>query len=155
MVNFQNRFLAALAMAGAMAGALGGAVVANGSAGVNVDVSITGFRNMKGQVLVCLTTNPKAFPDCRKDAASLKQVVATGSAAKVTFSGVAPGSYAIALVHDENSNGKLDAPLVIPKEGFGFSRNPAVVFGPPSFKKAQFAVGSVDVAQSVKMKYMF
>ena len=35
------------------------------------------------------------------------------------------------LLHDENENSKLDTMLKIPKEGFGFSRNPAIRMGPP------------------------
>ena len=65
-----------------------------------------------------------------------------------------PGTYAIAAVHDENGNGKLDTVLMMPHEGFGFSRNPAIRFGPPKFKNASFAVGTEVVTQKVKMKYM-
>ena len=33
-------------------------------------VSVSGLRNQKGNVLVCLTGNAKAFPDCSKDPAA-------------------------------------------------------------------------------------
>ena len=104
--------------------------------------------------MVCMTANPKAFPDCRKDAGAHKQLVAAANAKNIRFAGVAPGTYAISLVHDENSNGKLDVSIMIPKEGFGFSRNPTVTFGPPKFQSASFTLGNVDASQSVKMKYM-
>ncbi len=104
--------------------------------------------------MVCLTANPKAFPDCRKDANAHKQLVNAANAKTIRFSSVAPGTYAISLVHDENSNGKLDTSMMIPNEGFGFSRNPTVTFGPPKFKSAAFVLGNVDASQSVKMRYM-
>ncbi|MEP7348790.1 MAG: DUF2141 domain-containing protein [Sphingorhabdus sp.] len=122
--------------------------------GSKLDLSISGLRNAKGQVMVCLTANPKAFPDCSKDANAQKRVVAAADAANIHFAGVTPGIYAISLIHDENGNGKLDTLVMIPNEGFGFSRNPTITFGPPKFKSASFIVGSAVSAQSVKMKYM-
>ena len=120
----------------------------------SVEVSITGLRNMKGQILVCLTTNPKAFPDCSKDKASVRLAVKATDAGHFKVAAPVPGTYAIAVVHDENSNNKMDVAIFLPKEGFGFSRNPTITVGPPSFKSASFAVTG-DTAQSIKMKYMF
>ena len=68
---------------------------------------------------------------------------------------VPPGTYAIALVHDENGNRRMDKTLILPREGFGFSRDAPVRFGPPSFAAAAFAVASQPVRQTVKMRYMF
>lgn len=49
--------------------------------------------------------------------------------------------YAIALIHDENNNNKLDTNMIgIPKEGYGFSNNPPSNFGPPSYEKAEFTL---------------
>lgn len=112
------------------------------------------MRNEKGNVLICLTANPKAFPDCSKDPAAIKRVVKASAAASVEFAGVAPGTYALSLIHDENGNGKLDTALAIPREGFGFSRNPKISFGPPKFAAAAFAVNG-NGSQQVRMKYMF
>lgn len=130
-----------------------GAVQANDAASVEVNVS--GLRNLKGQLMVCLTKNPKGFPDCTKDASAAKKMVPAAQAASFSFHGITPGTYAIAIVHDENKNNKMDLSLFIPKEGFAFSRNPTITVGPPKFKSAAFAVGASDVKQSVKMKYMF
>jgi uncharacterized protein (DUF2141 family) len=118
-----------------------------------VDVSITGLRSAKGQILVCLTTNPKAFPDCSKDKGSVRMAVKAADAGDFAVHAPAAGTYAIAVVHDENSNNKLDTAIFLPKEGFGFSRNPTITVGPPSFKSASFAVAG-DMRQSIKMKYM-
>jgi uncharacterized protein (DUF2141 family) len=120
----------------------------------SLSVSIGGLRSTKGNVLICLTNAPKHFPNCDKDPASHKLTIAAAHAARISFDGVAPGTYALALIHDENANGKLDTRLVIPREGFGFSRNPTITFGAPKFSSAQFGVGTVDSVQSVKMKYM-
>ncbi len=118
-----------------------------------VEVSVIGLRSAKGQVLVCLTTNPKAFPDCSKDKGSVRMAVKAADASDFAVHAPAVGTYAIAVVHDENSNNKLDTAIFLPKEGFGFSRNPTITVGPPSFKSASFAVAG-DMRQSIKMKYM-
>jgi hypothetical protein len=119
-----------------------------------LEVSISGLRNMKGNVLVCVTANPRFFPDCSKDPKSFRATVPARDSAQVSFRGIAQGTYAIALVHDENGNSKMDMAIFLPKEGFGFSRNPAIVTGPPKFKAAAFAIDAVEVSQQVKMKYM-
>ncbi|MGB5077156.1 MAG: DUF2141 domain-containing protein [Sphingorhabdus sp.] len=123
--------------------------------GTVVNVSVSGMRNVKGQLMVCLTRNPKGFPDCSKDSTAIKKLVPAAQAQNFAFDGVAPGTYAIAIVHDENKNNKMDLRLFIPKEGFAFSRNPTITVGPPKFKSAAFVVGSTETKQSVKMKYMF
>ncbi len=123
------------------------------SAPPTVEVRVTGLRNTKGQLLVCLTTNAKAFPDCSKDKASVRMAVKTADAGNFTIHAPAAGTYAIAVVHDENSNNKMDLALFLPKEGFGFSRNPTITVGAPSFKSASFVVTG-DIRQSIKMKYM-
>jgi uncharacterized protein (DUF2141 family) len=119
----------------------------------SVDVNLTGLRSTKGQVLVCMTAIPKQFPDCSKDKNAVRLVVKAANAAQFSLAVPGPGTYAIALVHDENGNNKMDMRLFLPKEGFGFSRNPAIGMGPPKFKSASFTV-SGDTAQAIKMKYM-
>ena len=120
----------------------------------SLDLSITGLRSLNGNVLVCLTANAKAFPDCAKDAQARKAIVPAAKAANVHFADLAPGNYAIAIVHDENGNGKMDVAIMIPREGFGFSRNAMGSFGPPKFAAAQFGIAPGDNAQGVKVKYM-
>jgi uncharacterized protein (DUF2141 family) len=60
---------------------------------------------------------------------------------EVTIRGIksdlAPGSYAVSVFHDANGNGKLDTFVGIPKEGYGFSRNPPFRPRAPRFDEAQ------------------
>ncbi len=121
----------------------------------SLDLSITGLRSLNGNVLVCLTANAKAFPNCEKDAQARKAVVPAAKAANIHFADLAPGIYAIALVHDENANGKMDLAIMIPREGYGFSRNAMGSLGPPKFAAAQFGIAPGENAHGVKVKYMF
>ncbi|HEV2566150.1 MAG TPA: DUF2141 domain-containing protein [Microvirga sp.] len=53
---------------------------------------------------------------------------------------VKPGSYAIAVFHDINGNGKLDRSFIgLPNEPYGFS-NDVGRRGPPSFEAARIVV---------------
>ncbi len=127
---------------------------AQNKTGVALDVSISGLRNAKGNILACMTEKPAFFLKCDKDPQSHKLRIAVGQAATLHFADVTPGTYAIAFIHDENANNKMDMALFLPKEGFGFSRNPKMGMGPPKFASAAFTIGAVDTKLAVVMKYM-
>jgi len=116
-------------------------------------VSVTGLRSARGLVRVCLTADPANFPDCVSDARAVTRSV-PASERSLSFAGLAPGAYALAVIHDENGNSRLDTFAGIPREGFGFSRDPAVRFGPPRFAAARFPVAGVSVAQQVRVRYI-
>lgn len=115
----------------AAAGWIGGAALPDQP--LSLDVS--GLRSARGNFLICVTRVPAHFPDCRDDPEGRHFTVPVTSGA-IDLGRMAPGSYAIAIIHDENGNGKLDTFAGIPREGVGFSRNPAIRFGAPSFKSA-------------------
>jgi uncharacterized protein (DUF2141 family) len=105
--------------------------------------------------MVCLTTQADQFPNCQKDPHARHMTVPAHAATTLSFTNLPSGSYALALIHDENGNGKLDTMLGIPREGFGFSRNPAIRFGPPKFADARVIVTSGEVEEQIRVKYMF
>ena len=142
------------AILGASASASDMPVATTSVAVASVDLAVTGLRSDKGNVLVCLSTDPDYFPDCSKDKKARKLKIAAAQAEKIKIGGVKPGTYAVALIHDENANGKMDLRLFLPREGFGFSRNPKIGMGPPKFKSAQFNLGADDVQYAVQMKYI-
>ncbi len=122
---------------------------------VEVSATVSGLRSAKGQVMACLTDRPDSFPNCRKDPQARKLVAPAGSIVELDFGQVPAGRYAISLFHDENGNGKLDRSLMMPREGYGFSRNAPVRMGPPSFASAAFAVDMRPEHQAIRMRYMF
>lgn len=144
------RVLAGLTAAAALSGA------APAEQGTEVSFRIEGLRSTKGQVMACLTTVPRSFPQCKEGKLTRSRLaIPAAQAATIDFGPVEKGTYAIAILHDENGNGKVDYALFIPKEGFGFSRNPVVRTGPPSFESAAFAVGDAPVQLTIRMRYMF
>jgi uncharacterized protein (DUF2141 family) len=120
----------------------------------SVGVTLEGMRNQRGVVLVCVTHNAAAFPDCSRDASATRLRLTAADATNFRVSVPAGADYAVAIVHDENANGRMDTMLAIPREGFGFSRNPRLRMGPPSFASAAFAVGHESVNQTVRLRYM-
>lgn len=123
--------------------------------GSQVSATVTGLRSAEGQVLACLTAMPAAFPKCEKDPDARTLIAPAAATVTLEFGSVPSGNYAIALVHDENANGKLDKRLMMPREGFGFSRDAPVRLGPPSFKSASFEVDTEDTRQVIRMRYLF
>ena len=102
-----------------------------------------------------MTRDPQSFPKCRGADGVHGVVVAAGKGTTLTFHDVKPGRYAIALLHDENDNGKADrAAMMIPTEGFGFSRDAKVRMGPPKFQDAAFEVTDRPEHLSIRMRYM-
>ena len=104
--------------------------------------------------MFCLTRQTAKFLDCDKDPHAVHAIIAASGGA-VAFEHLAPGEYALLLLHDANRNGKLDKRFGIPREGFGFSNNPPLRFGPPSANSVRFTLPAGASRQVVRMKYIF
>ncbi len=62
-----------------------------------------------------------------------------------------PGTYALVVMHDKNSNGRAD----IFSEGFGFSNNPKLSLGPPDGEEVMFTAAAGVSQHTIDMKYVF
>jgi uncharacterized protein (DUF2141 family) len=110
-------------------------------------VTITDIREAKGVLMVSLVNSDAAWKNEAKPVAAQKVAAAQGEM-KLQFKDLAPGSYAVQVMHDENENNQLDANFLgIPTEGYGFSNNPNVM-RKAHFDEARFDVG-VDPASIV------
>ena len=118
-----------------------------------LEIQVQGLRNANGQVRLCLTRNPAHFPDCNGDPAAVRRSLPAGSAASIRLRGIPAGTYALSVIHDENGDGRLNRFMAIPREGFGFSRNPRIRMGPPRFDEVRFQV-SGTARQTVQMRYL-
>lgn len=134
--------------------ALAAPIAAQPALAGEVVITVTDIRSSKGVVRACMTTREDIFPKCIKDPAAHRTVVKANGTVEIRFTGVAPGNYAIALLHDENDNGKADRAMgMMPKEGYGFSRDAPVKMAPPKFKDAVFAQGEGTRRMTIKMRY--
>ena len=67
-----------------------------------------------------------------------------------TFKDVKPGSYAVMVMHDLNSNKNMDFDSNgIPTESYGMSGD-EMVMGPPTFEAAKFEVADKDLELSIR-----
>jgi uncharacterized protein (DUF2141 family) len=125
------------------------------TAGVALTVRVHGLSNHRGRVAVALFGSSKAFPDQKRALAGQLAKIENGRAA-VRFAGVRPGIYAVAVLHDENENSKMDFNFLgMPLEGYGFSNDASAPFGPPSFEAASFALQPRDSFIRVRAHYFF
>ena len=120
----------------------------------DLEVRVERLRSARGVLHLCLTRSPAHFPDCRSDPQAVKRTVPASAGGAMRLTGIAAGSWALSVFHDENRNEKLDSFVGIPREGFGFSRNPAVRFGPPKFREVRVDLGPGIARQTVRMQYL-
>lgn len=116
-------------------------------------MAVERLRSNDGLVQVCVTRTAAHFPDCEGDPAALRGSFRADERRSIRFDGLASGDYAVAILHDENANDRLDSFAGIPREGIGFSRNPRFSFGPPRFSAASFRVDTTSELQTIRMRY--
>lgn len=118
----------------------------------NLKVTITRLHNNNGMVLVSLFKDGVGYPDSPEKAYGKERAYIVEKSATIIFKSVPPGSYSVAILHDENNNQRMDKNILgIPKEGYGFSNNAAAAFGPPSYKKASFT-HTTNAATEIQIK---
>jgi uncharacterized protein (DUF2141 family) len=104
-----------------------------------VVVEMQGFRNDKGSALVSLFASKDGYPEQAQKAVRKVVVPIQKGSAKAVLKDVPPGTYAVAVMHDEDNDRKLKKGMFgIPKEGIGASNNARGHFGPPKFDDAKF-----------------
>ncbi len=122
----------------------------------NLTVKITGIRNVKGRINIALFRDGKGFPSDIPSAVAAQRVDIDPQTLTATavFKNLPQGSYAAAVLHDENLSGKMDFDAQgIPQEGYGISNNPDTTQGPPTPEDAKFAVDKPESAIEIKMTY--
>lgn len=125
-----------------------------GTGEVNVTVSVEGFYSDKGFCRLLVYANEKGFPQDPDTAVLISSMKIQNKKTEFSFM-IPPGIYAISILHDENSNEKLDKTWYgKPKEGFGISNNPRTKFGPPKFEEAAVIIDHNNVEFLIKMLYL-
>ena len=145
--------LLVLAVLSLLAPAAGAPAPAGRAAGVALTIHVEGLKNDRGQLAVALFDSAANFP--RQERALRGQIVRiVGRRAQVTLTDLRPGTYAVAILHDENANAKMDFNFLgMPLEGYGFSNDASGLFGPPSFESAAFRLLPRASGISIRGRY--
>lgn len=119
-----------------------------------IRITVKTLRHGSGMVVADLHgDNPKTF---LKKGKKLKRVRVPARSGSVSFCVpvAAPGTYALAVYHDENGNRKFDKNwLGIPSEPYGISNNPGFRLGAPPFEEAAFKVNGDGATLSITLRH--
>ena len=120
-----------------------------------IHVQILNIRNSTGIVACALFESPAGFPtEILRSARNVMVLKIQEAQARCDFENIPPGTYAIAVIHDENMNGKLDKTwLGVPKEGYGFSNGVIGVADAPSFSAASFPYDGQNLDLTISLYY--
>lgn len=120
-----------------------------------IHVEVEGLRNDKGQVVCALYSSPEGFPKNSHKPVARATSLISNKKGVCEFSGIEPGTYAISVFHDENSNGKLDTNFLgIPREGVGASNDAKGHLGPPKFEAAAFQFSGDRLNLKITINYL-
>lgn len=119
------------------------------SQAADLAITVTGANPASGQFLLSVFDRTETW--MKRPVASQTVAVAPDGSAAVTFP-LPTGTYAVALTHDANGNGKMDTnTLGIPTEAFGFSNRARSRFGPPKFRKAAFSLPEAGTRLAISL----
>lgn len=105
-----------------------------GAQAVKLNVTVNSIKDVTGVMVISLYDRESSFPIEGKEF-RINLVKVTGHSVSTTFNNLMPGEYAVALYHDQNSDGICNLGMFgIPKEGFGFSRNFKPKWSAPHFE---------------------
>lgn len=105
-----------------------------------ISIEISGIKtSKKGNIKVAIFKKD-GFLDPAK-AVYKKIVTVESSTMEISFPKIEPGTYAAAIIQDQDKNGKLSTNFIgYPTEPYGFSNNQFGMFGPPDFHQVAFEV---------------
>jgi uncharacterized protein (DUF2141 family) len=117
-------------------------------------IQIENLKNQNGSILISLYNNPDGYPEDWESAYQYQVISADRFSGEILLDNIPFGSYAFAIIHDENNNFKLDRNLFgIPREGYAFSNNVRGRFGPPGFESALFELKELEIKQRITLIY--
>jgi uncharacterized protein (DUF2141 family) len=120
-----------------------------------IHVKILNIKNSTGTVACALFESPAGFPiEYLRSATNIMVIKIRDTQARCDFLDIPPGTYALAVIHDENTNGKFDTNWMgVPTEGYGFSNDAKALLGAPSFSAASFQYDGQNLELTISLHY--
>ena len=117
-------------------------------------VDINNLKNYSGLARVCLYSSNDGFPIKSEKAFKTIVINLEKDGVRARFVDIPYGEYAVAVLHDENKNGKMDLSwMMLPEEGFGASNIMGKRTIPPAFDDAKFLLHSEERILKVHIHY--
>ena len=105
----------------------------------DLNVNVADGPAAEATLYVALYNDAASYADSKAVASQTAPM--QGGKARLVFTGLAPGRYALRAFADENGNGKLDTNLMgMPTERYGFSNDAKGNRAAPAFEAAAFSV---------------
>ena len=125
------------------------------SACPGIHVKILDIRNSAGAVACALFKTSEGFPtEFLQSATNIIMTKVQDTQARCDFVDVPPGTYSLAVIHDENMDGKLGSNAIgIPTEGYAFSNGASGLMGAPSFEAARFPYDGRNLNLTIVLNY--
>ena len=121
---------------------------------ISLEVMVTGIKSDAGVIRLAICAPGTGFPDCKTKAVRTAELAIQKGVATASLAELPPGSYAVSVFHDANGNGKLDTFLGIPREGYGFSRNPPFRPRAPRFSETAISLQGA-ATERIALRYLF
>lgn len=116
-------------------------------------IRFTGLRNNEGQIAIGITSQAEGWPRAPEHEYAWEKKGASDGVLEVSVTGLKPGTYAVTVLDDENSNLEMDMTLGIPREGWGFSGNPPFRLSVPRFGECAFRLDPGGSTITIELRY--
>ena len=117
-------------------------------------VTIENVRASQGLIALTLYPDESRRFLARRGSLYVGRVPARAPVTRACIHVPAPGTYALGIYHDADSNRRFNRSAIgLPAEGYGFSNNPSTLFGLPSFRSVRLAVPRTNTATTIRMRY--
>lgn len=119
----------------------------------DIELIIKNAKSNKGVIQVLIFSKEDGFPEIHHKAFKSMSLPVSNLTAKVNLQDLPTGNYAISVFHDEDSDGQIRKNhFGLPLDSYGFSNNPNLYFGPPSFSKCAVQVKKSTVKVEIKLR---
>lgn len=118
-----------------------------------IEITFTGIRNLEGWMGIGVNYNPDGFPhradlELQYEKDDMKDGVLT-----IQVKDMAYGTYAISALDDVDRDLEMRMFMGIPKEGYGFSRNPPFRLRAPHYDECSFELDQPVKKIHIELRY--
>lgn len=118
-------------------------------------ITVSGVREARGLMTASLYPDDKSQFLVKNGALKVWSVAAAAPATRLCIWLKGAGTYALAVYQDLNSNHRFDVGSLGPKEPYGFSRNPRILFSKPALSAVRFPATAAVTSLTVRLNDPF